>query len=375
MPSSERGHGGVAGERSLVDVRRVDPTLAADLLGQGGQRLGGGHLQAAERGGVEHRRADPRDHVGAERLLLVEHRRDADGGAGDEVEQGGHDRRGAEVERDRVADRGGVAGLDVDERLVDDHRRHLEVRLAEHLRQPTQGVEVGDRLEVVDGVEQPGQVGPLVLERGLGQLDVPLLDRGPQDDLPAHADGGGLRAGDQGRYDDVVVAGRLDQAGQPPAAVELAGAERTCVVPGHRRGRRDPHLALVAGAVATAGGVDRDAVPRCGVEDADTWRHPYLAVGRRRLLVLHRERQLDAAGAVVGGRLGARWSHQPLAPDLLQGEGLLVLRGQAHASSGSLGIGGGGAERGRPRLRGVFMRWQPAWPGERRSRPSPSRRG
>jgi hypothetical protein len=170
-------------------------------------------------------------------LLPVEHRGDADGSPGDQVEEGGHDRRGAEVEGDRVAGRGGVAGLDVDQGLVDDHRRHLEVRLAEHLRQPTQGVEVGDRLEVVDRVEQPGQVRALVLERRLGQLDVPLLDRWPQDDLPADADGGGLGAGDQGRYDDVVVAGRLDQAGQPPAGVELTGAERARVVSRDRRGR------------------------------------------------------------------------------------------------------------------------------------------
>ena len=220
-PERQRGHRRVAGERHLVDVQRVDPALAADLLGERGQRLGRGLLQPAEGGRVEHGRADPRDHVAAERLLLVEHRGHRDRRAGHQVEQGGDDGRRAEVEGDRVADGGGVAGLDVDERLVDDDRGHLEVGLAQHLRQPAQRVEVGERLEVVDRVEEPDQVGALVLERRLGELDVPLLDGGPQDDLPADADGGGLGPGGQRRYDDVVVAGGLHQAGQPPAGVQL----------------------------------------------------------------------------------------------------------------------------------------------------------
>ena len=83
------------------------------------------------------------------------------------VEQGGDHRGGAEVEGDRVAHvAGGVAGLDVDQVLVDDHRGHLEVGLPQHRRQPAQHVQVGLRLEVVDRVEQPGQVGALVGEVG-----------------------------------------------------------------------------------------------------------------------------------------------------------------------------------------------------------------
>src|SRR5690606_25625156 len=39
----------------------------------------------------------------------------------------------------------------------------------------------------------------------------------------------------------------------------------------------DPDLALAAGAVAAAGGVDRDAVPAGGVEQRDARRHPHLA--------------------------------------------------------------------------------------------------
>ena len=101
----QRGHRGVARERRFVDVQRVDAALAADLLGELGQRLVRGVAQPAEGGRVHHRRADPGDHVAAEGLLLVEHRGHRDRGAGDQVEQRGHHRGGAEVEGDRVARR------------------------------------------------------------------------------------------------------------------------------------------------------------------------------------------------------------------------------------------------------------------------------
>ena len=65
---------------------------------------GRGLLQPAQRRRVEHRRADPRDHVAAERLLLVEHRGHRDRRAGDQVEQRRDHRGRAEVEGDRVAD-------------------------------------------------------------------------------------------------------------------------------------------------------------------------------------------------------------------------------------------------------------------------------
>jgi hypothetical protein len=136
-------------------VRRVDPTLAADLDGQLRERLAGRDPQPLRRRRVHHRCADPADHVAAEGLLLVEHRGHRDRGAGDEVEQRRHDRGGAEVERDRVSHQRGVARLDVDEVLVDDYRGDLEVRLPEHPREPAQDVQVGAGFEVVDGGEQP----------------------------------------------------------------------------------------------------------------------------------------------------------------------------------------------------------------------------
>ena len=62
----------------------------------------------------------------------------------------------------------------------------------------------------------------------------------------------------------------------------------------------DPHLALVAGAVAAAGGVDGDAVPRRGVEDRDARRHPDRRGGAG--APVDREGQVDPAGAVVPAR-------------------------------------------------------------------------
>ena len=59
-------------------------------------------------------------------LLSIE--RTASGRAVDEVEQRRDHRGGAEVERDRVAALGRVARLDVDQPVVDDHRRDLPVR-------------------------------------------------------------------------------------------------------------------------------------------------------------------------------------------------------------------------------------------------------
>src|SRR6202012_4689812 len=45
----------------------------------------------------------------------------------------------------------------------------------------------------------------------------------------------------------------------------------------HRRFRLEPDPALLAGAVAAAGGVDRDAVPARRVEEGDSLRDPYPA--------------------------------------------------------------------------------------------------
>ena len=293
---------------------------------------------------------DARDDVGAVGLLAVEHRVHRGRGAGGQVEQGGDDGGGAEVEGDRVAGAGGVAVLDVDQQLVDDDRRDLEVAAPQHLRQPAQRVQRGTYVEVVDRLGQPGEVGPLVVQRRLGELDVALLHGRPQDHLPADTDGGGLGPGGQRRHLDLQVLHRRDPAGEPPAVAQLLVVERTRVQPGDRRGVvGDADLALLAGAVPATGGVDRDAVPAGRVEHGHARRHGDVAIGRT-------EAQVHPAGAVVRGRLGAGRRGQRV--------------DAAFAAEAVDALG-----RGDRCLAGHVSPPVPVWLGARRSSRSPTRRG
>src|SRR5262249_41271141 len=89
-------------------------------------------------------------------------------------------------------------------------------------------------------------------------------------------DRGRLRPGDQRRHLHRGVGGGQRPAGEPPAAPQLLRGEGPHVQRGRRRrpvGHLD--LALLAGAVAAAGGGDGDAVPAGGVEHGDAVRHPY----------------------------------------------------------------------------------------------------
>src|SRR6185312_5591055 len=108
----------------------------------------------------------------------------------------------------------------------------------------------------------------LILERRLVELQVALLHGRAQDDVAADADERRLRPRLQRRHVDLEVLGGRRAAGQPPAALQLVDRERPRVdrVDRHRA-VEDAHLALLAGAVAAAGGIDRDPVPGRGVED------------------------------------------------------------------------------------------------------------
>ena len=134
----ELGHRRVAGERDLVDVAGLDLSLRAHLLGELLHRLAGQVAEAVERLGIEHRRRDAGDHVGAEGLLAVEHRPHRDRRARREVEQGGDDGRRPEIEGDRVQTPGRVPGLDVDEEIVGDDACHAEAGGAQHAREAAQ---------------------------------------------------------------------------------------------------------------------------------------------------------------------------------------------------------------------------------------------
>ena len=132
MPEHDMGHGGVAAMRHFVDLARIDAALSTDGLGELVERLVGQLGQPLECPNVHHDGADARDHVGAEGLLLVEHRVHRDGRAGREVEQRRDDRRRAEVEGDGEVAFGGVAGLHRDQDVIDDNGGHLVVVRAQH---------------------------------------------------------------------------------------------------------------------------------------------------------------------------------------------------------------------------------------------------
>ena len=263
--------------------------------------------QRLERARVEHRGADARDHVRAERLLQVQDRAHRERLSRLEIEQRGDDRGRAEIECDRVAALRGVAGLDVDQQVVDDHGGHLPVGVAEGAPERAQDGERHARLDVVHRREQPLEVGRLVLERRLGQLDVPLLHRRPKDHVPADAGERRLRARLQQRHLDEEVLGGVRTAGEPPAGLQLLRRERARVDSRDRLlAARDAHLALLARAVAAAGRVDRHAVPARSVEQRRPGRDARLLHGAVRLL----EDEPDAVGMrVLEHRLGLRDGH------------------------------------------------------------------
>ncbi len=213
-PERELRHRHVAAERDLVDLARVDARLGADLLGELRERLLRARLERVERALVHHRRADPGDHVGAERLLAVEHRADRGGRPGLEVEQRRDDRRRPEVEGDREAPRGRVARLDVDQLFVADHRGDVPVGAPEDAAERPQHRQPGVRREVLERVLQALEVRALVLHRRLGQHEVALLHR--------------RAAGSRG--------GRRRRA--PPSAASAAAAPRSRARRGPARGRR-----------------------------------------------------------------------------------------------------------------------------------------
>ena len=90
-------------------------------------RVSGQGPQPVQRRRVQHGRADPADHVRAERLLRVEHGRHRGRGPGGQVEQRRDHRRRAQVERDAEPAGRGVPGFHADQHVVHDHRGDLVV--------------------------------------------------------------------------------------------------------------------------------------------------------------------------------------------------------------------------------------------------------
>ena len=306
---------------------RLDLALRAHRRGQFGQCLLRQLLQLVQRAGVHHGGADPGDHVRAERLLLVQRGGHRDRGAGAQVEQGGHHGGGAQVEGDAEPAVGGVARLDGDQHVVHDHRGDVIVGRAQGPAEGPQHREFGPGLEVVELGQYPLQVAGLVGQVRLGHFQVPLLHRRAQDDLPPDADRGRLGPGGQRRHLDGGVTGRQGPAGQPPAVLEFGGGVRPDVQAGRRRRVvGDPDPALLAGAVAAAGRVDRDAVPAGGVEQRHAVRNPDGPLIEKQiypngpgclLLVNRHVRSLDSAPRPFpwpAGRDGRRSSSRPTRP-------------------------------------------------------------
>ena len=91
-----------------------------------------------------------------------------------------------------------VARLDVDQHVVDDDRGHLVVARAKHAAEGAEDVQIRSQLQVVEAREQTLEIGRLVRERRLGQLDIALLDRRAENHLSPDADGRRLRASRRG---------------------------------------------------------------------------------------------------------------------------------------------------------------------------------
>ena len=214
-------HRRVAGERDLVDLLGRDLALLQHLADEVGERALRELLQLRQHGRIHHRRRDAADHVGAVGLLPVEDRAHGDRRPRREVEQRRHDGRGAEVERDAEHAPGRVAGLDADQLVVDDDGRDLPVARAHELRQRAHDVDADAQLEVVHGREDALEVARLILQRGLGELEVALLHARAQDHLAPDADGRRLGPRLQRRHVDHEVA-RWPARGTPAASRRAA---------------------------------------------------------------------------------------------------------------------------------------------------------
>ena len=297
-------HRRVAGERDLVDLIGRDLTVLQHLAHEIGQRALRELLQLRQHGRIHHRRGDPPDHIRAVGLLPVENRAHGDRRPRREVEQRRHDGRGAEVERDAEDAARRVAGLDADQLVVDDDGRDLPVARAHELRERAHDIDTDAQFEVVHGREDALEIARLVLQRGLRELEVALLHAGAQDHLAPDADGRSLGPRLQRWHVDHEVTTGLRAARQPPAVAQLVGREGARVDRADRQlALDDPHLALLARAVAPAGGVDRDPVPARGIEQAD-------ARGNAHLRSVRQEAQAYAADALAGHRLLRGHAHE-----------------------------------------------------------------
>ena len=104
-------HARVADDHDLVDPLREHARLAADLLDVLVQEADDPRVQLAQIAGIELRERDPRHEVPAEHRLGIQARDRRELLARLELHQGGHDARGADVDRQAELHDGGIAAL------------------------------------------------------------------------------------------------------------------------------------------------------------------------------------------------------------------------------------------------------------------------
>jgi len=188
------------------------------------------------------------------RLLAVEHRRHR-AVARVEVEQG-CDHRVCQVEGDRVPALAVSPGSTSAE-VVADHRRDLVVGASQlRPRWRTAPARRAAPCRRSQPARAPGR--GLILQVALVQLQVALLHRRSQDHVAADPDQRRLRPCLQRRTSISRSCWAIARR-PPPAVAQLVGREArgSSVSIGTSPGEH-PHLALLAGAVPAAGGVDRD---------------------------------------------------------------------------------------------------------------------
>ena len=216
-------------------------------------------------------------------------------------------------------------------------------------RTPTEAV--GSRSSIASS--NPAQIRALILERRLFEHHVAFLHRRTQDHVPADTGHGRLRPRLQRRHLHDQVLARHRPAGQPPAIGELSAGEGARIDrPDRQLSGDDPHLALLAGAVAAAGRVDRDSVPAGGVEHRRATGYPHLGA-------LRQELQPDALGAVARLRELLLHGAQRAALNRRCGAAPLTLRRRAREAVASA------AAARRARCAAIQLAPQASWPSSR----------
>ena len=119
---------------------------------------------------------NPAQHVGSEHTLRVGRTVCIQHFAGKQIDEVDRDGRRTDIKDEAVPEGMGIAGFDGDQFVLNQHRGNLKIRLPHNLRQAAQQAE--SHLLVLAHLSQNAlQIGRLIPQAGLGQLDELLLDQ------------------------------------------------------------------------------------------------------------------------------------------------------------------------------------------------------